>query len=34
MQAAPKNSLAPRALSEQFGQISMRSGSVSTRDRW
>jgi hypothetical protein len=33
-QAAAKSRRAPRALSEQFGQISMRSGSVSTRDRW
>jgi hypothetical protein len=34
MHVAAKNSRAPRTLSEQFGQISMRSGSVSTRDRW
>jgi hypothetical protein len=32
MQARPKNSRAPRTLSEQLGQISIRSDSVSTRE--
>jgi hypothetical protein len=31
---AAKNSRAPRPVSEQLGQISMRSGSGSTRERW
>ena len=34
MDAVAKNSRAPRTLSEQFGQISIRRGSLSTRERW